>query len=96
MSALEWRSSAMGRGILIDQGVHVFPKTLERDARRAGEGGEGGFGRYEHPLSHGNQRADRHALARDDKGPPPVEGAHDSPAFVAELSLSNTSAHGPL
>lgn len=53
--------------ILIDQRVSVLPKTSERDAWRAGERGQGSFGRYEHPVSQGNQFADGHAVARDDE-----------------------------
>ena len=93
MSPRAWRGSATRCRILIDQSVNVLPKTSERDAWRAGERGKGSFGRYEHPLSEGNELADGHAIARDDEGLPLVQGPHDSPAFVAELSLSDTSTH---
>ncbi|MEX2660922.1 MAG: hypothetical protein WD227_03285, partial [Vicinamibacterales bacterium] len=93
MSPRGWRGSATRRWILIDRGVYVFPKTFARDAWRPGECGKGSFDRYEHALSQGNQLAHGHAVARDDEGFPLVQGPHDSPAFVAELALGDTSTH---
>jgi hypothetical protein len=69
--------------MLVNQGVYVLPKTSGRYAWRAGESGKGSFGRYEDPLSQGNQFADGHAIACDDECLPLVQGPHDSPAFVA-------------
>src|SRR5260221_3688591 len=93
MSPRGGRGSATGRRIMIDQGVQVFPKTSERDAWRAGESGQSSLGLYKHPLSHGNQLADGHAIACDDECFPLVQGPHDAPALVAELSLRDRSTH---
>lgn len=78
---------------MIDQNVYVLPKAAGRNAWRARESGKSSFRRNEHPLSQGNEFADGDAIARDDECLSLVEGAHDSSALVAELSLSNTSAH---
>ncbi len=93
MSPRGWRESATRRGVLIDHGVHVFPKTPERHAWSAGKGGQSGFGGYEHPLSQRSQLTDGHTIARDDEGFPLVQGPHDSPTFVAQLSLGDPSTH---
>jgi hypothetical protein len=44
-------------------------------------------------LTQRAQFSNRHAIARDDKSLPFVQGTHDSTAFVAELSLSDPSTH---
>src|SRR5216684_3183946 len=93
MSPRGWRGSATRRWIPIDQGVHVFPKTSEHHARSAGESGKDRFGRYEHPLTQRNQLTDGHAIACDDECLALVQGAHDSPAVVAELSLGDPPTH---
>jgi hypothetical protein len=79
--------------ILIDQGVNVLPEMSGPNTWCTGERGKGSFGRYEHPLSQGNQLADGHTVARNDECLPLVQGTHDSPAFVAELSLGDASTH---
>src|SRR5207247_5555776 len=88
-----WRGSATRHWILIDSGVYVFPKTSGRNAWSARESGKGSFGRHEHPLSQRNQLTNRHAIACDDECLPLVQGPHDSPAFVAELTLGDPSTH---
>ena len=93
MSPPAWRSSGTWGGILIDQDVDIFPKPPTCDAWRAGKGGQDSFGRHEYALSNGDQLADGHAIACDDERLPPVQGPHDSSAFIAELSLGDTSAH---
>lgn len=94
MSPRAWRPSGTWCGILIDHGVDVFPKARGYYAWRAGEGSQDSFGRHEYSLANGDQLADRYAIPYDDEGLPPVQGPHDSSAFVAELSLGDPSAHG--
>ena len=89
-----WRGSATRRGILIANGVYIFPKAPERHAWGIGESRQCGFGRHELPLSYGNQLPDGHTIARDDEGFSPVQSPHDSSAVVAELSLGDPVAHG--
>ena len=93
MSPRRRRGSATRRWILIDQGVRVLPKSPGSDAWRTGERSPGSVSRDEHPLSQGNQFAHRHAITRDDERLALVQGAHDSPAVVAELALGDSPTH---
>src|SRR5947199_10113 len=93
MSPRARRWSATRRGVLVDHRVDIFPKPPGCDVWRAGKSGRCSVGRYEHPLAQRDQLADRHAIACDDEGLPPVQRAHDSPALVAELPLRDFSVH---
>lgn len=93
MSPRGWRGSGTRRGILINESVHILPKTLEGYARRAGESSLYSFDRYESPLSQGDQFPYGHTITRDDEGFALVQGPHDSPAFVAKLPLGDAPLH---
>jgi len=87
------RPSTTGRRILIDHRVDILPKASTGDAGRAEKGGQDSVGRHEHALAKRTQLRNRDAIARDDEGSSLVQVAHDSPAFVPELSLGDSSRH---
>ncbi len=82
-----WRSSATRRWILSDERVDVLAEPLPIDSRRTGEGCDRSFGRNEEPIPERDQLANRHPVSSDHEAFPPIQGTHDFPALVAELSL---------
>ena len=90
------RTSATGRRILINHRIDILPKAHAGDARRSDEGGVYRVGGHEYALTERTQLPNRDTIPRDDKGPALVQIAHDSAAFVAELSLGDPTRHSPL
>lgn len=87
------RVSGTWHGVLIDDRVHVLAEAVGIDPRRPAESGNRGIGVHELPAAKRQQLADRRPVAGDDEGLPPIEGAHDLAAAVAQLALGDAMLH---
>ena len=89
------RESATRSRILIDDRVEVLSESPGRYSRRSAESGQHGLSRDEHALSQRDQLTDGHAVARHDECFPFIQGTHDAPAVIAQLSLCDAAIHEP-
>src|SRR5262245_48456147 len=87
------RVSATRGRILIDHRLHVLAKPASYETGSARKGCPGDVSRDERALSHRDQLADRHAVARHDERLPLIEGPHDATAVVAQFPLGDPPAH---
>jgi hypothetical protein len=83
----------MRSGILGCNAVEVPAKQDKVHAGSTPEHGDGGVGGHKTVPTKGGQLADGCAIAGDDEGLAMIEPAHDLPALVPELPLSDDSGH---
>src|SRR5262249_25362333 len=92
-SPLGGRGSATKCHGLVDEGVHIPPKTPAGDGRSPGKSRVRELGRHKRTLTEGHELADRPAVPCHDEGLPAVEGTHDPPTVVSQLTLADPTAH---
>src|SRR5437870_5665528 len=90
------RASATGSRILIDQGVEVAAEARALDSRRGAKRRHHVRGRNELPPRKRSKLADRHPVARHDKGLSAIQRPHDLAAAVAQLTLGDGLCHASL
>jgi hypothetical protein len=87
------RGSATKSHGLIDEGVHIPPKTPAGDGWSPGKSRVRELGRHKCTLTERHELADRPAVPCHDEGLPTVEGPHDPPTVVSQFTLADPTTH---